>query len=118
MVPFKIDLCIIGGMIGGGTGILFPRTNVRLLDYERNDRFHVSGFGFSVKAGMQVTFFKHLIIRAENKYGYIDMPDIILHKMGILGRAKQAFFFTEFYATGGVSFSIRNKKNANKTKQN
>ena len=36
----------------------------------------------------------------------INMPDIILHKKGIAGRAKQQFFFTEMYVTGGLTFSL------------
>jgi hypothetical protein len=106
----KSNQCIIAGMIGGGTGVLFPKTNAKLLDYERNDRFHVSGFGLSAKAGLQGTFLKHIIIKIENKLGYINMPDIILHKKGIAGRAKQAFMFAELYGTVGVSFAMSGKK--------
>ena len=107
---------IISGMFGGGTGFLFPRTNVTFLDYERNDRFHISGFGLSSKAGIQATFFKHFIIKAENKYGYINLPDIILHKKGIQGRGKQGFFFAEAYVTLGASFNVlrNHKKKLNK----
>ena len=105
--------CIISGMAGGGIGVLFPRTNVTFLDYEKNDRYHVSGFGLSSKVGLAGTFFKHFIIKLENKYGYINMPDIILHKKGIAGRAKQGFFFVEIYGMAGVSFSIINKKKHN-----
>lgn len=106
----KNDNCIVAGMIGGGAGVLFPKSNVKLLDYERNDRFHVSGFGLSSKVGIQGTFFKHIVLKAENKYGYINMPNIILHKKGIEGRAKQAFFFAEIYATIGVTFNLTGKK--------
>ena len=35
---------IFSWFYGGGAGVLMPKTNVTLLDYERNDRFHVSGF--------------------------------------------------------------------------
>ena len=101
---------IISGLIGGGTGVLLPKTNVKLLDYERNDRFHVSGIGLSAKAGLQATFLKHLILKMENKYGYINMPDIILHKKGIEGRAKQSFIFAELYVTIGLNFSLRRKR--------
>jgi hypothetical protein len=106
----KSGLCIIAAMVGGGAGVLFPKTNAKLLDYERNDRFHVSGFGLSSKIGIQGTFFKHFIVKAENKYGYINMPNIILHKKGIEGKAKQQFFFTEFYVTMGMTFSLQHKK--------
>jgi hypothetical protein len=109
----KDNLLMLSGMIGGGTGILFPRTNVTMLNYARNDRYHVSGFGWDVKAAVQATFLKHLLIRVENKYGYIDMPNIILHKKGIPGRAKQAFFFTELDGVVGATFSLaRTKKHS------
>ncbi|HSU28647.1 MAG TPA: hypothetical protein VLJ68_09720 [Chitinophagaceae bacterium] len=100
----------ISGFWGGGTGFLFPRTNVRLLDYERSDRYHIAGFGLSAKAGIQVNFFRNFIIKAENKLGYINMPDIKLHKTGIKGRGEQDFCFAEWYITFGVAFDARNKE--------
>ena len=109
----KSSRLIISGLVGGGMGVLFPKSNVRLLDYERSDRFHVSGFGISAKAGVQATFLKHIIIKFENKYGYINMPDIVLHNKGIEGRGKQSFIFAELYGTIGATFSLRSK-NKNK----
>ncbi len=102
---------IVDALLGAGAGVLMPRTSVQLLNYQKSDQFHISGFGLSLKAGIQATFFKHLIIRFENKYGYINMPDIILHKKGIAGRAKQSFFFTEFDGMIGGSFSLNGKSN-------
>jgi hypothetical protein len=42
------------------------------------------------------------------------MPNIILHKKGIAGRAKQQFFFTEAYLTAGVSFALCHKRKPKK----
>lgn len=98
------------GFLGGGAGILMPRTDIKLMNYERSDAFHVSGFGVNIKAGIQATLFKHLFIKFENKNGYINMPDINLHKKGVPGRAKQFFFFTAVDGMIGYSFSFRNKK--------
>lgn len=108
--------CIVSGMIGGGAGILVPKTDVKLLNYERNDRYHVSGFGLAAKAAVQATFFKHLVVKAENKLGYISMPDIAIHKKGIIGKAKQDFFFAELYVTLGATFSLAGarKRRSNK----
>jgi len=114
----KSNYLIIAGMIGGGAGVLFPKTNVKLLNYERNDRFHVSGFGISGKIGVQTTFFKHIILKIENKYGYINMPDIILHKKGIPGRANQDFFFVEGYFTLGATFALTGNKEHKKNNSN
>jgi hypothetical protein len=106
---FMVDV-----LIGGGVGVLMPRTDVKLLSYNRSDQFHISGFGLSLKAGIQATIFKHLVIKIENKNGYINMPDLILHKKGISGRGKQTFFFTALDAMIGYSFSFHNKKNKSK----
>ncbi len=100
---------MVDALFGAGAGFLMPRTNVHLLNYEISDRFHVSGFGIALKAGIQAIFFKRLIIKLENKYGYINMPDIVLHKKGTAGQGKQAFFFTEFVGMVGYSFSFNKK---------
>ena len=106
--------CIIDAFFGAGAGILMPRTDVKLLNYERNDEFHIAGFGLNTKMGIQATFFKHLVLKFENKYGYINMPDILLHKKGTAGRAKQAFFFAAFDGMIGGSFSFNHKKSNRK----
>ena len=62
---------------GIGGGLLYPKTNSTLLGKERHDDFHVSGFGFSAKAGLNFTFFKYFFIQTELKVGYIDMNNII-----------------------------------------
>lgn len=104
---------ILDVLIGAGGGMLMPRTDITLLSYDRSDKFHISGFGLSLKAGLQATIFKRLVIKLENKNGYINMPDLILHKEGIAGRGKQTFFFTALDAMIGYSFSF-NKKNKSK----
>jgi hypothetical protein len=74
---------------GVGVGLLYPKTNATLLGKERYDDFHVSGYGTSLKAGLNLTFFKHFYIQGELKGGYINMQDIrttqisktVLHKI-------------------------------------
>lgn len=105
---------VVNALLGVGAGMLMPRTNVHLLNYEISDRFHISGFGLNVKAGMQAIFLKHLIVKLENKNGYINMPDIALHKKGIPGHGKQSFFFTAVDAMIGYSFSFNKKQKKRK----
>lgn len=69
----KFQLNITEGI---GTGILYPKTNTKLLGKERHDDFHLSGFGISAKVGLNLTFFKYFFIEAEMKGGYISMNDI------------------------------------------
>ncbi|RQO31687.1 hypothetical protein DBR32_06995 [Taibaiella sp. KBW10] len=96
----------IGYLYGLGLGVMIPRTNTSLLDYERNDRFHVSGFGTTLKAGVQITVLRKLSFRFEAKAGYVDMPDIILHKKGIQGRGKQDFIYAQVNGMIGAVYSL------------
>jgi hypothetical protein len=102
----KNGLLAVNGFAGVGAGVLVPKTNAKLLNYERNDRFHLSGFGTALKGGVEVMFFKHITLKLENKYGYINMPDIILHQKGIEGKAKQSFFFAQLNGMLGLSVNI------------
>ena len=61
---------------GAGLGLVIPRTNTTLLKKERYDKFHLSGYGASLKAGLNLTFFKHFFVQAELKGGYINMYDV------------------------------------------
>ena len=69
----KIQLNLIESF---GAGILYPKTNSTLLSKEKNDEFHLAGFGLSLKAGINLTLFNHFFIQTEFKAGYIDMPNI------------------------------------------
>ncbi len=108
----KNSNCKIDILGGAGAGFLMPRTDAKLLNYERNDEFHVAGFGITTKVGVQFLFFKHLLVKLENKYGYINMPDVNLHKKGIAGNAKQAFFFTALDGMIGGRFALNKKRNS------
>jgi hypothetical protein len=57
-------------------GILFHKTNTRLLDKQRYDQFHVSGYGINAVGGLQITFLKYFFVQSELKGGYINMPNI------------------------------------------
>jgi hypothetical protein len=61
--------------------VYYIQTNATLLGKERYDDFHVSGYGTSLKAGLNLTFFKHFYIQGELKGGYINMQDIALPKV-------------------------------------
>lgn len=89
---------------GGTLGVMMPKTNVKFLDYERTDRFHVSGIGVEGRTALQTLFFKHMIVRLEGDAGYINMPDIILHKTGLNGKGKQNFAFAQL--NGQVGYHL------------
>ncbi|WP_016989453.1 hypothetical protein [Flavobacterium sp. ACAM 123] len=90
---------------GVGVGLLYPKTNATLLAKERYDDFHVSGYGTSLKAGLNATFFKHFYIQGELKGGYINMQDIRTTK-SVEDSASQDFFFLQRLIAFGVIFKI------------
>jgi hypothetical protein len=46
---------------------------ILLLGKDRHDDYNVAGYGTSLKAGLDITFFKHFYIQGELKGGYINM---------------------------------------------
>lgn len=98
----NIDKVQINLTEGLGAGILYPKTNTTLLGKERHDDFHVSGYGVSAKAGLNVTFFKHFYIQGELKGGYINMQDIKT-TTSPEDKASQHFtYFQRIIAVGGI----------------
>ena len=87
---------------GVGFGVLYPKTNTTLLGKERHDEFHVSGFGTSLKAGLNITFFKHFYIQGELKGGYINMQDIRTTQSSEDSASQDFFFFQRIIAFGGI----------------
>lgn len=90
---------------GVGIGALYPKTNTTLMGQERHDAFHVSGFGTSIKAGINFTIFKYFTIEGSLKGGYINMPDIRTTKSSS-DTASQHFFFGETIISFGGIFRI------------
>ncbi len=90
---------------GFGFGLLYPKTNTTLMGKERHDDFHVSGYGTSLKAGINLTIFKYFTIEGDLKGGYINMPDIRTTK-STADHASQYFFFGETIISFGGTFRI------------
>lgn len=87
---------------GVGVGFLYPKTNTMLLGKKRHDDFHISGYGTSLKAGLNITFFKHFYIQGELKGGYINMPDIRTTISTEDSASQDFFFFQKIIAFGGI----------------
>lgn len=105
----KVKINITEGL---GAGILYPRTNVTLMNYERNDEFHVSGYGFSAVLGLNITFFDCFFVQTELKGGYINMPDIVITNSSA-DKASQSFFFGQYnFVFGGIIKLNKHRKSA------
>lgn len=90
---------------GIGVGGLYPRTDTSLLGKERHDNFHLSGWGVSAGAGLNITFLKHFYIQADYKVGYINMPDIKT-SLSTADSASQSFYFFENNILIGGKFRL------------
>lgn len=90
---------------GVGLGILYPRTNTTLLDMERHDDFHLSGYGASIGAGLNITFLKHFFVQADLKGGYIYMPDVKTTRFSV-DSASQSFYFLQNTILIGGKFRL------------
>jgi hypothetical protein len=91
---------------GVGAGILYPKTNAKLMNQERHDDFHVAGYGINIKAGLNFTFYKHFFIQTEMKAGYINMNSIQTTYREGIDKASQKFNFLETVIAFGGIFKI------------
>lgn len=87
---------------GFGTGLLYPKTNTMLLGKERHDDFNVAGFGFSAKAGLNLTFLKYFFIQTELKGGYINMNNMKTTASNADSASQHFWFVQHFVAVGGI----------------
>ncbi len=95
--------------IGIHGGLVIPRSDITLMHFERNNRFHVAGYGMGINAGIKSVFLRYCFLKLENKMGYINMPDILTRGIEYSDRAKQAFKFIEFYYSFGVQCPLQMK---------
>lgn len=95
---------------GGGIGLLFPRSNVTLMQFPRSDRFHVAGFGLDTRTNINFIFWNHWMARVEGKFGYINMPDIKTTLNNKPDKAWQDFTFYQVNFGIGYTFNKKIKK--------
>lgn len=96
----------INSVTGVGTGPMLPKTNVRFAGFQRNDEFHLAGFGIGILQGFQAIWKNHFFIITEAKTGYINMPDIRTTRFEV-DRAKQSFSFFQWNLSLGYQLNFR-----------
>ena len=99
--------------LGGGVGVMVPRTNTTLLANPRYDEFHLAGYGVDGVLALQLFFFKHFFIQGETKIGFIHLPDIRT-AMNRSDRASQAILYHQFNVNFGAQFSLLKKTKTTK----
>ncbi|MES2617432.1 MAG: hypothetical protein V4613_06115 [Bacteroidota bacterium] len=96
---------VFTGTYGIGTGILYPRSRCVILANQVNDQWHLSGYGISAKAGINIKLLKHFFIQGELKTGFINMPNIVI-EANSSDRAKQHFGFMQGNIVFGYQFAL------------
>ena len=87
---------------GVGGGILYPKTNTTLLEKDGYDEFHLAGYGVSINAGLNLTFYKHFFLQLDLKGGYINMPDIRTTSNTAESASQHFTYLQRIVAIGGV----------------
>jgi hypothetical protein len=98
----NIDKFQINLTEGIGGGILYPKTNAKVLGKDRHDDFHVSGFGVSAKVGLNFTFYKYFFVQTELKGGFIKMSDIRTTNESKDSASQEFYFFQRIISIGGI----------------
>lgn len=98
----KISINLTEGL---GGGVLLPKTNSTLLNYDTYDEFHLAGYGFSGLVGLNLTFFKNFFLQSEFKAGYINMPDIRTTS-DTVDKASQDFLFYQLNFVFGATIKL------------
>lgn len=94
---------------GLGLGMIYPKTNATLLNFDRHDEFHVAGFGLNGVIALNISFFEWLFVQSEFKAGYINMPDIRTTS-STADKANQSIFFYQLNVVLGATINTQRKK--------
>ena len=94
---------------GGSAGFLLPKTNSELLGKERNDEFHLSGYGVGLNSGVRLHIGKPLFIAFNGKGGFINMPNVRTTP-DKNDKASQHFFFLQSNFLFGITIKLSSIK--------
>lgn len=95
---------------GIGVGGLLPKTNAKLINNQRHDDFHLSGYGLNIFAGLNISFYDKFYIQGEYKGGFIHMPSIRTTSNPI-DKASQYFTFNQINIVFGAYINIKKNRN-------
>ncbi|MFT4032783.1 MAG: hypothetical protein QM669_10215 [Siphonobacter sp.] len=97
-------------LVGVGTGVNIPRSDVRLFTVGKNNAFNLAGLAASIKAGLRFDISRLLFLQFDAKAGYTHMFDI--HTTGRSSdHAQQNIWFREYYGVIGLKFGKPRVKN-------
>jgi hypothetical protein len=89
---------------GLGGGMMVPRSDVRLFTQGRNNHWNISGYGFSVKAGLKFYITKFFYLQNTTKLGTTNLKNIHTTGRDDLDKASQKINYTENLWVLGYQF--------------
>ncbi len=90
---------------GIGTGFVVTKTNTKLLNIDRYDKYHITGYGFDAVLALNLTFYERFFIQTEGKGGFIHLPKVRT-TASKADSANHNFFFAQFNVVFGYNFSL------------
>lgn len=99
------DILRINANVGVGLGVLVCKTDVKVLEYGLDNRFHLSGVSMHAIAGLRIDIWKYFFIASEAKGGYITLPDVLIHN-NRTDLANHHFGYVQYQITAGLSYQI------------
>ncbi len=102
-------------VLGAEVGVLIPKTNARLMFFERHDAFHFSGFGESLYGGINLCFGDKFFIQTELKGGMMQIPWIRTTPSKSDGAKQNVLFyqnnilFGSYFTIGGPEKKAKRK---------
>lgn len=95
----------------GGIGGIFivAKTNVKVLGYGLDNRFHQAGFTMNAKTGLKLEYKNRLFFVTAARGGYSSMYDVLIHN-DAPDRAEHNVSYLEGYAALGTYFSFKKPK--------
>jgi hypothetical protein len=93
----------LNATMGFGTGGVLPRSDVRVLGYGLNNRFHWAGSVLTGKTGLRINGFKRFFFQTEARFGYCSLPAVLIHNSAP-DRADHFFSYLQFNGVVGISF--------------
>jgi len=89
---------------GIGGGMMVPRSDVRLFEQGRNNHWNISGYGFSVKAGLKFYITKFLYLQNTTKLGATNLKNVHTTGRDDVDKASQKINYTENLWVLGYQF--------------
>ncbi|MDX5319752.1 MAG: hypothetical protein LPK45_01685 [Bacteroidota bacterium] len=92
-------------LLGAGSGIVVPRSDVRVCTVGLNNDWHISGYHLNGKAGLRLEFLRNGFFQMESRSGYVNLPNVLIQN-DEAHRIDHHFFFLEWYGSLGLFFKV------------